>query len=320
MAGLVVAAGLTGAHVTSRGRTRRVAARIDSLDPQEQAREVLWLLGTRDLAWDLEQALSLALFRTFAVPEVSVVLAGTGEFTARARKRFDDTELVLAEIGKHGPGQGRGRAALRRMNAMHAALGLDEADLVYVLSTFVVEPVRFTDRWGWRPMSAVERSASVAWYRELGAHMGLHDLPTTHAGFVAASAAYEQERFRFHPANRAVADATVTMFLDAQLPRALHGIGRVVVRALLDEPRLLAAFGYDPAPRVVVAAVDAALRSRAVVQRHLVPERRTPRDLTLVARPTYPDGYAVTDLGTVPDAAVRARVARHRADLAGLRP
>ena len=38
------------------------------------------------------------------MPSIARVLAGTGEFTTRPRKRYDDTELLLAEILEHVPG------------------------------------------------------------------------------------------------------------------------------------------------------------------------------------------------------------------------
>lgn len=299
----------------ARGRTLRVAGRIADLDGAEQARQVVWLLSTYEFPWDVETALSFALFRTYASPSISVVLRATGEFTQRARRRYDDTELVMAWMARDGLDGARGRVALRRMNAMHAAFDLDPVDLHYVLTTFMCEPIRWLDRWGWRPMTDHERDAHLRWYLDLGAHVGLRDLSEDLADHAAFNRAYEHDRFRFHPANEAVAAASLDMFLHGHLPSPLHGIGEVAIRALLDRP-LLDAFGWAPAPASVVSAVDRALRTRAWVQRMLVPERRTPHDLTQVDRPTYPHGHDVQDLGTHPDAATRERVAAAQRALA----
>lgn len=313
--GLAGAAAVALAVTRARGRTRRIERATRRMDPERQAREVLWLSSSRDLGWDSELALSFALFRTYAVPSISVVLDATGEFTDRSRKRYDDTELVIAEMGKHGLESERGRTALRRMNAMHAAFDVDREDMLYVLTTFIMEPIRWAERFGWRPMHEVEQLANMHWHRRLGRHMGLGDLPTDLAWFDAFNRRFEAEHFRFHPANRRVADASMRLFLDVYLPRPLHGAGEVVVRALLDPP-LLEALGYEPAPPGVVRAVETAMRTRALVQRRLLPERRRPWDLTTVARPTYPGGYRVAQLGTFPDRATRDRA---RAALEGLR-
>ncbi len=310
------AAAVVAAATRARGRTMATATEIARLDPATQAREIVWLLSTRDFPWDLETALSFALFRTYAAPEIAVVLDATGEFTARARKRYDDTELVMAWMARDGLDGPRGRTALRRMNAMHAAFDLDPVDLHYVLTTFICEPLRWIERWGWRPLSDDEVAASLRWYLDLGRHMGLHDLSEDLADHDTFNRSYEAERFRYHPANARVAAASVAMFLDAHLPPVLHPAGEVAVRALLDPP-LLAAFGWDPAPPAVVAGVDGALRARAWVQRNLVPARRSPHDLTQVDRPTYPDGHDVARLGTFPTEADRERVDAARIDLAG---
>ncbi|MBY5164012.1 oxygenase MpaB family protein [Salsipaludibacter albus] len=317
-AGLTGLGGLGWATSRARGRTRRTAADIAELDPQTQAREIVWLLSTHEFPWDLETALSFALFRTYASPDIAVVLDATGEFGHRARKRYDDTELVMAWMARDGLDGRLGRTALRRMNAMHAAFELDPVDLHYVLTTFICEPLRWIERWGWRPLTDAEVAASLRWYLDLGRHMGLRDLSEDLADHDAFNRAYEAERFRYHPANRRVAQASVDMFLQAHLPAPVHPAGEVAIRALLDPP-LLAAFGWEPAPPAVVTAVHAALRARAWVQRTLVPERRTPHDLTRVDRPTYPTGHRVEQLGTFPTEADRARVASAREDLDGHR-
>ena len=52
--------------------------------------------------WDITRALELALLKTFCVPSISALLAHTGEFEQRPRKRYDDTGLMVAELLRHG--------------------------------------------------------------------------------------------------------------------------------------------------------------------------------------------------------------------------
>src|SRR5919112_21086 len=79
----------------------------------------------------------LALFRTFASPRIGALLHKTGEFEARAQKRYDDTDLIVSEIVEHGPDSERGARAIARMNAIHARFAIANEDFLYVLSTFV---------------------------------------------------------------------------------------------------------------------------------------------------------------------------------------
>lgn len=314
---LATAAGVGGlalARGRGRGATRRVQGELEAMDPVTQAQEMAWLLAWREFGWDSEMSLSFALFRTYAVPSISVLLEATGEFTGRPRKRYDDTELVMAEMARHGVEQdGRGRDALRRMNAMHAAYDIDPDDTLYTLTTFICEPVRWIDRWGWRPMSDAEIDAITRMYVRIGEHMGLRDLPLDYAYYDRFNRDHEAARFAYHPSNRVIADHSIALFLDMYAPAALHPLGEVVVRAMMDQP-LLDALGYEPAPVWVQRAVDRAMRARAVAQRELVPERRSDYPILERPRPTYPGGHDVARLGTFPGAAVRERsnAALHR--------
>ena len=93
---------------------------IERLDPAADHQRIYAIMSRHEFPWDINQALSFALFRTYAVPSIGVLLHETGELTGRTQKRYDDTALLLDEMAEHGLGTQRGRQALRRMNQMHA--------------------------------------------------------------------------------------------------------------------------------------------------------------------------------------------------------
>ncbi len=181
------------------------------MDAERQYREIYQLTSTVEFPWDMTQALSLALFRTYAVPSIGRLLYRTGEFTERTQKRYDDKGLLLAAIGEHGFASPAGRAALRRMNRMHAAYDIGNDDMRYVLSTFVVVPARWLDHYGWRPLSPTEKAAATNYYRELGRHLGIRDVPGSYEQFAQLLDEYEAAHFGFDPGGRAVADATLEL-------------------------------------------------------------------------------------------------------------
>jgi hypothetical protein len=314
LAALAVA-GAAVLHARSRGRDGRHLDEVLGLDPEEAFADIVRIDSAFEFPWDTETALSLALFRTFAVPTVSRILLDSGAFTGDTRRRYDDTELLLAEIEEHGLDSDRGREALRRVNRMHAAYPIRPVDLTYVLSTFVVEPRRWIDRYGWRPLDDHEVAAAWRYWRELGARMGVTDLPDSVEAFTAWNRAFERVEFRYDPANHAVADATMTMYLTEVygVPTALLPAARRATLAVL-EPDLVASLGYAEPPRWLRRSVHLALRGRALALRHLVPPRRRPHRITEVSRPTYPFGYRIADLGTFPDP-VAAAVAGTRGDV-----
>jgi hypothetical protein len=274
---------------------------ILELDPARDFREIYRLTCTYEFPWDMNQALSFALFRTYAVPSIGTLLARTGELVDRVQKRYDDTALVLEAMLLHGLTDGDGRTALRRMNQMHKHWAVGEDDLRYVLSTFVVTPIRWLDDYGWRPMSETERIASANYYRELGRHMGIRQIPETWQTFSRHLDAYERAHFGFDPGGRQVAEATLELLNtfppNDKLPPALV---RRMSYALMDDP-LLDAFRFPRPNPAFRALVRAGLWGRARFERFL-PPRRTPllaRDLPQIR--SYPDGYDVGDLGTFPE-------------------
>ena len=278
---------------------------IERLDPATDYEEIYRISTTLEFPWDMEQALSFALFRTFAVPSIGRLLDATGEFCTRTQKRYDDTALLLDEVSRHGLHEPGGRRAIRRINQMHGAYDIPPGDMRYVLSTFVVVPRRWVDDYGWRALSDVEVEASVRYYRELGRLMSIRDVPTTYAGFAELMDSYEAEHFAHHPGSRRVADATMSLLVGFY-PRPLARATETFSRALMDRP-LLDAFDYREPSRPVVLASRAALRLRARVESRL-PARRTPlhvRDMPRIR--SYPGGYETEQLGTFPRGCPHAR-------------
>ena len=272
--------------------------RIAQLDPETEFVEIYRIMGGHEFPWDMTQSLGLALYRTYAVPSVGELLAATGEFQHRTHKRYADTGLLLDAIVEHGFESATGRSALRRMNQMHGTYGISNDDMRYVLSTFVVIPMRWMDRFGWRAMTEAERVASANYYRALARHMNIKDSPVTHQEFAALLDAYEREHFAYSPGGRAVSDATLTL-LAGFYPRPLRPLLRPVTLALLDAP-LREAFRY-PAPGPVTQALTVAgLRARALVERRMPPRRRPRYVRERREFAIYPEGYSVDELGTFP--------------------
>ena len=271
---------------------------IARLDPERDYEEIYRIVLAHEFPWDMNQALSFALFRTYAVPSIGRLLDETGEFARDTQKRYDDTVLLLDEPARLGLHSESGRRAIRRINQMHGAYDISPDDLRYVLSTFVVTPKRWLDDFGWRPLSPGEVRASVRYYRELGRLMGIRQVPETYAGFDALMTGYEAEHFGYSEGGRRVADATMTL-MSSFYPSFLARPMDVFSRCLMDPP-LLDAFHYRRPPAVVVAAAAAGLRARAGVEA-LLPARRRPRHSPDSPRVrSYPDGYRIEELGTFP--------------------
>ena len=272
----------------------RVLDEIRGLDPVADHQRIVFLSTRVDFPFDTTRALELALFRTFGVPSISALLHRTGEFERRPQKRYDDTDIIVSEMMEHGYDSERGRAALARMNAIHGRFKIANEDFLYVLSTFVFEPIRFNARFGWRRMIGTEREALFQFWRAVGERMGIRDIPARLEDFERFTEDYEARRYRFTEANKAVGAATVELFA-GWFPRPLHPLVRQAIYALLDAPARRA-FGFPDPNRVIAGLTVAAMKARAVALRFW-PRRRRPSLRTAMTHPSYPNGYEIESLG-----------------------
>src|SRR5580765_6198824 len=120
--------------------------------PRSRKQRIVFLSTRCDFPFDTTRALELALFRTYGVPSISGLLDRTGEFQHRPDKRYDDTDIVVSELMEWGYESERGKRALRRMNQLHGRFQIANDDFLYVLSTFIFEPIRWKRKFGWRQM------------------------------------------------------------------------------------------------------------------------------------------------------------------------
>jgi len=276
---------------------RKITRRIAELDPQQDYQEIVYLLQCYEFPWDYERALEFALFRTYAVPSISRLLYETGEFLTCPRKRYDDTELILYEIAENGFDSERGQTALRRMNQMHGRFPISNDDFLYVLTTFIYEPIRWIGRFGWRSLTEKEEQGIFYFNCELGRRMNIKNIPRDFVTFERFNVDYERQHFRYTEANYHIGAATRDLLLGFYLPKFLWPLGKPFVYAMMDEP-LLKAFRFPKQSTTLRYTAENALKLRGKLLRRL-PERRRPRLGTQVKRPTYPEGYKIEELGTV---------------------
>src|SRR5262249_40895514 len=144
---------------------------------------------------------------------ISELLDRTGEFQHRAQKRYDDTDIIISEFMEHGYDSERGRRALRRLNQLHGRFAIANEDFLYVLSTFIYEPIRWNERFGWRSLCPQERLGYFHFWREVGRRMNIKDLPTEYEAFERFNRDYERRHYRFTEANQRVGTATREMFV-----------------------------------------------------------------------------------------------------------
>ncbi|RLU01252.1 oxygenase MpaB family protein [Ketobacter sp.] len=272
-----------------------VQKEIERLDPKADCQRIVFLTSYLEFPWDMTRALELALFRTFAVPSIAALLDRTGEFSNDTLRRYDDTSIIINEIMINGYYSERGGAFIKRMNRMHGQYDISNDDFLYTLSTFIYEPIRWINKFGWRTLYRNECLALYHFWSAVGERMRIQDIPPTYEAFEQWSLDYENKMFANTEATQRVANCTRDLLLSFYLPKSLWKTAEPAVYALMDEP-LLKAMNYPLPSPATRRRVEAALRVRAKLMR-LLPKHKNPQVMTFQQFPTHPDGYTVEDIG-----------------------
>ena len=221
--------------------------------------------------WDITRALELALLKTFCLPSISALLAHTG--------------LMVAELLRHGLDSAPGAAVIARMNRIHGHYAITNDDFLYVLSSFVAEPIRWLESYGWRGLTNEERDHLFRFWQAAGERM-------------------EQETFRYAASNQRIAEATPGMLL-ADWPAPLRPLLRRVLQSLLAN-EVAGSLGWPAAPGTLQRGVLLALRSRSRIAggwlalRQRLGGEPSPRFYSMHPTPSYGRCFALEQLGPPP--------------------
>ncbi|KAK5936857.1 hypothetical protein PMZ80_010976 [Knufia obscura] len=231
-----------------------------------------------------------AIFKTYGIPSISSLLAATGQLSnpASASKRTADTGILIVGAVLNEPGTARNMDAVARMNFLHdryrKAGKIKDDDMLYTLSLFALEPIRWTRNLEWRCLEDVELCAMGVYWKSMGDQMQIsYDLLSSRKSgwddglqfledLETWSTAYEAERMVPAESNNKLAVSTINIAL-TNVPRVFHGLGHHFVSALL-EPRLRRAMKLQEPSNYMVMVLEAGLAIRKFILRHLCLPRR----------------------------------------------
>ncbi|KAI1463242.1 uncharacterized protein F4812DRAFT_447604 [Daldinia caldariorum] len=144
-----------------------------------EAQQVIKVMAAWEMPLSHFLALEFGLFKTYGVESISRLLLGTRNLTdpAMSPKRFEDTAALIGEFMINPPTSERAVRGLARMNFLHSKYvkegTISNADLLYTLSVFILEPPRFARLYEWRPMNDMEYCAYGVFWKSVGDAMGI---------------------------------------------------------------------------------------------------------------------------------------------------
>ncbi|KAH7300051.1 hypothetical protein KP509_24G042700 [Ceratopteris richardii] len=222
------------------------ASLIARLHPLRSRYAILIHFCFVDFPFIYRRSLEYGLFRTYAIPSISSVLHKSGNFSANASKRYDDTDILVGELLMHHIDGDRASTALRRLNFIHSQFKITNADFLYVLSIFVLQPLDWISRYGYRDATDVEKLAIFTAWHDIGVRMGIEAIPSTIEELAEYKEAYERENMLYSDTNNEIAERTMELFLN-EVPSLLRPLSRKLAYAFMDD-RLCKAVGYAKQP------------------------------------------------------------------------
>ncbi|KAF9114622.1 hypothetical protein BGX27_010287 [Mortierella sp. AM989] len=276
-------------------------------------------------------SLEFALFKTYAIPTISKILASTREFTDNALKRSDDTAFILLEMAERTARKQyrekesggivdekedendklREEIAVQKLNFIHGHYNIKQEDYLYTLALFVLEPPKWINRFEWRKMTELEKNALLAIWIYNGERMYIENIPRTIKELEEWTEEYESKHMVYAKSNGIVAESTTGLLL-SRAPRFMHSFVRNVISSLLTD-RIRTAFGIPAPPVGLTPFVNSFLMIRGLFVRYFMLPRRYPMIRSALRGDpkndnqyiplwnkfgvTYPNGYKVQDLG-----------------------
>lgn len=87
-------------------------------------------------------------------------------------KRYADTGVLISEFVANPPSSPRTHEAIARMNYLHSGYRMAgkilDDDLLYTLSLFAVEPMRWVKQYEWREFTDLEKCAVGTFWKSIG--------------------------------------------------------------------------------------------------------------------------------------------------------
>ncbi|WP_072801612.1 oxygenase MpaB family protein [Rhodococcoides yunnanense] len=268
--------------------------KIETLDPQTDFREITELFYTDFQSVMVVQGVAGLLF-TYSAPRMSRILSASRQLEHHTAKRYVDTATFNAAVMQNGLNTGDGREAARRVNAMHRQYDIHPQDFVAVGCDVPATSLDLAERFGWRPVTDIEREGVLRHYTLEARAFGSHDpMPDTMDGVRAFWNHYLDTQATFEPQNKALTDALMT-FMPTLVPGPLKRIINPILTAQVD-PRILRACGLPVPSRLRKGLSTAFVKSLG--KSDPKPDSYTSTTLSDLRDKIYPNGWSIQTLGT----------------------
>ncbi|TGJ79750.1 hypothetical protein E0Z10_g9019 [Xylaria hypoxylon] len=248
----------------------------------EEAYSIKTRIAEHEFPLVFSAATNSVFFKAEGVPSIAKLVARAVQRSSSANHRparKPKAGLSVAPADLLGrPGAPETKAAIDRVNHVHSIYRPSDDDLLYVLSLFTLETLRWIDRFEWRCLTAEERCALATLWKALGEELRIpfDKLPSSRDGFrdpLHWLEELEDWGCQYEEKNREKSPESVFLaqkYLDAWLgsvPGCLKRLARGLAVVLI-EPGLRRVMGIETPPATAVFLVETVIHVRKFIRRY----------------------------------------------------
>jgi len=272
--------------------------RLSHLRVEEHYQQMVKYLANHDAPMDYLISGELAQIQTFGIPSISKLLQRTKQYQQNGLKRLDDTRAILTECMTDSVQSSRGQHMVKHLNWIHSHYEISNDDYLYTLALFIVEPARWMESFGYRPLTDREKYAGYLAFKSLGQAMKIKDIPDSRDEFISWYENHRAQHMTYHPDNKIVTDGLIDGMKD-MFPFFIKPLVRPVILTLINDPELLVATGQKPPAKVVQKIIKGFMQLRRLVQQTINPWQKQSFETSYLGQhyKSYPTGYQNSVLG-----------------------
>lgn len=204
----------------------------------KEAHKIVGTFYYQDFPFLSAKSFEYGLFKIYAIPLISNFLCKDGEPSSEIYKWYDDIDIILREVMEHNPSSLRAEAALNRINFIRSQCKISNEESLYILSVFMVEPILWIEKFGYRHPRPEEKVAMYQYWKYIGEEIGIEDIPESFDKILEYCTLYQQKNMKYHEDNAKLAKTSIDLFLSNLPFKYLHeGFLHPMIHALC--PRLL---------------------------------------------------------------------------------
>ncbi len=279
-------------------RNKKELEKLEQGKVELQYQAIVKYLANHDAPIDYLISGELAQIQTFGIPSISKLLHRTKQYQNNGLKRLDDTRAILTECMTDSIESDRGQHMVKHLNWIHSHYEISNDDYLYTLALFIVEPARWMETFGYRPLTAREKYAGYLAFKSLGQAMGITDIPESRDAFVIWYQDYRRQHLTYHADNKEVTDALINAMKE-MFPSILRPLVRPVILTLINDPELLVATGQKAPTKLTQIIIKGFMRIRRLSQKIINPWQNKSFETSYLGQhyKSYPKGYQSSILG-----------------------